>query len=380
MIRALAALIVFSGHLTKIDEFKVYMGNYIMLLNWGTEAVIVFFLLSGTVIRLSMDAKPKTRQLFLKHRIARILPIYIVSIVLTIVISFLADKPPNLSTILGNLLFLQTLQGYISPTIITNQALWSLSFEVFFYLLYALTIGKNQKKMLYSWVGISTFALIIQIVLPLSGIFGHLTIMFAYSSIWLLGYYLVDLSKYLNIDLIFASASLGLLPILSRLDFSNYYLAAKHLLVAVTIIPLFVILTSNNKVDREQKRISSLTLEWSIWLIIYIIALFLNFRSQSLLISKIIYCFIPLFLATSTLLYKKYSRPIQINDQFWLMSGQLSYAFYIIHMPIIYALNLSSFTLGIKLALAIIVSVTSTYILEYYFHPPIARKILAYKQ
>jgi peptidoglycan/LPS O-acetylase OafA/YrhL len=281
---------------------------------------------------------------------------------------------------LGNLLFLQTLQGYISPTIITNQALWSLSFEVFFYLLYALTIGKNQKKMLYSWVGISTFALIIQIVLPLSGIFGHLTIMFAYSSIWLLGYYLVDLSKYLNIDLIFASASLGLLPILSRLDFSNYYLAAKHLLVAVTIIPLFVILTSNNKVDREQKRISSLTLEWSIWLIIYIIALFLNFRSQSLLISKIIYCFIPLFLATSTLLYKKYSRPIQINDQFWLMSGQLSYAFYIIHMPIIYALNLSSFTLGIKLALAIIVSVTSTYILEYYFHPPIARKILAYKQ
>jgi hypothetical protein len=49
-------------------------------------------------------------------------------------------------------------------------------------------------------------------------------------------------------------------------------------------------------------------------------------------------------------------------------------------MPIIYALNLSSFTLGIKLALAIIVSVTSTYILEYYFHPPIARKILAYKQ
>lgn len=41
---------VMFGHLIKLNGMQEHSGNTVMLINWGNEAVIVFFLLSGTVI------------------------------------------------------------------------------------------------------------------------------------------------------------------------------------------------------------------------------------------------------------------------------------------------------------------------------------------
>jgi peptidoglycan/LPS O-acetylase OafA/YrhL len=44
--RGLAALVVMLNHSTAIPGVRDHLGKWAMLLNWGTEAVIVFFLLS----------------------------------------------------------------------------------------------------------------------------------------------------------------------------------------------------------------------------------------------------------------------------------------------------------------------------------------------
>ncbi|MEH1883895.1 MULTISPECIES: acyltransferase family protein [unclassified Nostoc] len=378
LIRGIAALVVFTGHLTLyIDGFREALGNVTMLVNWGTEAVIVFFILSGAVIRLSMDANPKSRLQFIKHRIARIIPLYIIAIILTIIVSFAARNVPSVSVIVGNLLFLQTLQGYIYPTMWANMPLWSLSFEIFFYLAYTLTIGRYQNKLLYIWVITSVVAVIIQSLLPLTGIFGHFTIIFAYSSIWLLGYYSTDISKYVKVDLILAYAWLGLLPMTARLHFSDeYFLAVKHFIVGCTIIPLFTFLISHRKIVIDTKQ--GIRLKWLLWIMVYTIVTLFSFRTQSLLISKILYALLPILMIATICLYTKYLQSIQINKNFCLLIGQISYALYIIHTPIIHAVNLLSFNLGTKLILAIIIPVIFAYIFEFYFHPPLARKILTY--
>ncbi|MBD2297293.1 acyltransferase [Nostoc sp. FACHB-190] len=376
LIRGIAALVVFSGHITLyINGFREVLGKATMLVNWGTEAVIVFFLLSGTVIRLSMDAKPKSKLEFIQKRVARILPLYVVAIILTILITLIARNVPSLSIVIGNLLFLQTLQGYICPTIWANMPLWSLSFEVFFYLIYAITIGKHQQKLLLMWFIISIFTIIIQWLFPLSGLFGHLTIMFAYSSIWLLGYYLVDISKYIKFNLIQSSVWIGLLPMTSRLNFSDeYFLAAKHFIVSCTIIPLFIYLINQEKTFPEANK--GIKWKWFLWITVYSVILIFNFHSQSLLISKIIYAILPFLIIFILSLHKNKLISIHINQEFSLFIGQISYALYIIHTPVMYAVNFLSLHLSIKISLSVIIPLIFAYILEYYVHPPIARKII----
>lgn len=350
-----------------------------MLFNWGTESVLVFFLLSGTVIRLSMDANPKSRLQFLKRRATRIIPLYVVAIFLTIAVSFFAGKTLSLWVVVGNLLFLQTLQGYITPTIWSNAALWSLSFEVFFYLVFASTIGNYQKKLLYLWVITSFIAVITQYFVSLPGIFGHLTIMLAYSSIWLLGYYLVDISKYIKFDLVFVFASLGLLPIIARVHISNeYYIALKHFIVACSIAPLFIFILTPSHAEASTESEKPTKLKWYVWGFVYTALLIFNFKSQSLLFSKIVYSFFPILTTTSMFLYRKYfQKPFRFNERFCLLIGQFSYALYIIHTPLIHAVNLAPLNIFTKAIMSIAVSCVFTYIAEFYLHPLLTRKTLA---
>lgn len=110
----------------------------------NVEAVLLFFVLSGFSIRLTVEARGlRDAQALLgyyRRRAERILPLYWLALALSALVAFsVAPLPPiatSLRTLLGNLLFLQTASGVSGQWFLPyagNGALWSLSFEVFFY-------------------------------------------------------------------------------------------------------------------------------------------------------------------------------------------------------------------------------------------------------
>lgn len=66
----------------------------------------------------------------------------------------------------------------------------------------------------------------------------------------------------------------------------------------------------------------------------------------------------------------------KLFQHYFLMTGQMSYALYVIHFPIIRVVEFLAVSLGVKLILVIRISVILAYVLEFYLHPPIARQIL----
>ncbi len=74
ILRALAALLVFMNHLSKDVEGFPHVLLLQMIQNFATEAVIIFFVLSGAVITLSQQEKPRSIADYMKARFIRIYP------------------------------------------------------------------------------------------------------------------------------------------------------------------------------------------------------------------------------------------------------------------------------------------------------------------
>jgi peptidoglycan/LPS O-acetylase OafA/YrhL len=115
----------------------------------STEAVLLFFVLSGFSIRLSVERRGLRDAAsigdYLRRRARRILPPYLLALGVSALVAYTVAPVPaaavSLSTLAGNLLFLQTAIGVPGQWFMPyagNAPLWSLSFEVFYYLSYPL--------------------------------------------------------------------------------------------------------------------------------------------------------------------------------------------------------------------------------------------------
>lgn len=95
-------------------------------------SVLLFFVLSGYVIGLRNNKGIKTKDIlsYLKKRVLRLYPIYIICILFTLLI---VPYKYSLGTILGNLFFLQVI---VTPVIFEINPIWSLHYEVLFYLIF----------------------------------------------------------------------------------------------------------------------------------------------------------------------------------------------------------------------------------------------------
>jgi len=142
-LRAIAAIYVFFHH--TLYNFEILEKGSILwrLFSFGQEAVIIFFLLSGYVITLSMDKNNYTFKTYFKHRFLRIYSVvfiaYIVSFVSYILI--LKNPFPEFKTIIFNLFMLQdkvsfNLGNFAVEPIFNNQPLWSLTYEWWFYMIF----------------------------------------------------------------------------------------------------------------------------------------------------------------------------------------------------------------------------------------------------
>lgn len=143
LVRALAALAVVVGHAAQIN---VYTGPYPFSMFFQKNAVVVFFVLSGMVIAASVDRDRKTLGHFALARISRIVPVAWAAIAVSLAVAALDVALP------GDPLFVEDLRWtdpfellraalFVSESYATgfppNAPYWSLSYEVWFYALFA---------------------------------------------------------------------------------------------------------------------------------------------------------------------------------------------------------------------------------------------------
>lgn len=150
-LRFFLAWIIFCSHLTWFVEADQTLLTKFSKFG-GLSAVIGFLLISGYSIAHSVTRKPKG---FYKRRILRLYPLYICAVILSIVPFLFSDQTiqvlnsefrrPNLFTIIGNLFFMQ---GFLVAPIQSNAIVWTLSIEVFCYILAPVLIKTSTKKLI----------------------------------------------------------------------------------------------------------------------------------------------------------------------------------------------------------------------------------------
>ncbi len=146
-LRFFAALLVFFSHFAYARFTDGYY-LFIRELNLGSDAVVFFFVLSGLVIAYTTDVKDKTGRLYAWHRTTRMYSVMILAVLCTILFDTIgaAAAPENYDGWWYNPTpgWLQALMGLSFANewfgfgfrIGTNGPLWSLSYEVMYYLIF----------------------------------------------------------------------------------------------------------------------------------------------------------------------------------------------------------------------------------------------------
>ena len=159
-LRALAASAVVCFHVSEQfgGPFKV-----------GAAGVDIFFVISGFIMWVTTARRPADPWRFISRRITRIVPLYwIVTLVTVVGILFRPQffydhllSPLNFG---GSLFFLPLLQrGELHPVVIQG---WTLSYEMMFYLIFALTLFLGERWRFGTLVGVLMAIVALHFVLP----------------------------------------------------------------------------------------------------------------------------------------------------------------------------------------------------------------------
>lgn len=224
-VRGAAAVYVVLHHTISYDV--EWMGlNLGILLRFGQEAVITFFLLSGFVIAYSFNRS--TNRSFGSYFANRFCRIYIpLMMVFAVTWLFSSQKAgrlvdPDLFGLLGNISMLQDmtvhLPGAIFSPYLDNGPLWSLSYEWWFYMLFfPLVTYVNGPQHHYIAFGLASVAAVVYLFMP---VFPIRVLM--HLAIWWAGAYLavlyLDNSHYNIRKLLLPMCALGFITITMGLN------------------------------------------------------------------------------------------------------------------------------------------------------------------
>ncbi|HWF64195.1 MAG TPA: acyltransferase [Rhizomicrobium sp.] len=138
-LRAVAAFLVVFVHLGRLTELAGLPNG---VTDFGNSGVDLFFVISGLIMVVTTSERSQTASHFLRHRIARIVPLYWV---ITVAVFALALAAPALlqSTradpleLIKSLVFIpyQRFDGQMHPVVFVG---WTLNYEMMFYAIFAL--------------------------------------------------------------------------------------------------------------------------------------------------------------------------------------------------------------------------------------------------
>jgi len=152
--RAFAAVMIYIFH---FGRDILPMKKLSCLFNSANLAVSYFFVLSGFVLYISYRKSSFTYGNFLSKRAVRIAPAYFLALGLSVILYFYFYKsgysPDYLKQLIYSLLFIQAyIPGY---ALSLNIAAWSISVEMFFYILFPWLLvvqKKNNRLFIYGTI------------------------------------------------------------------------------------------------------------------------------------------------------------------------------------------------------------------------------------
>ena len=370
-LRGAAALTVLFYHFLELRTLSTNSKHFYFA-NWGTDAVIIFFILSGIVINISQSNNPKPGRSFIGNRLLRIYPQLIFGLLLGLLALYVTGVEfPSLRVIIGNFLMVSAIKGYmvnIVPCLQSNSPLWSLSYEIVFYLLFAMTIGRYQKKALMGWFILSLAVMPIYYMQIGDDIVKHFTWVIAFSSIWLAGYFIYEYRKYFYADRYAALFSAGVLPLISRMHISAmYYDPAKYLLFAIFAAPFFRYCL---RVPDEGKRI-----RWYYLAIPYLAFVYVVFKQPYLTFGSFaVYSALPAVLAVigfAVVAFKLKDRIAAFIESSGRAMGKYSYSVYITHYPVLFCCAAIFHSAGFNLLVSLSLIGAIVWSLENYLQPAV---------
>jgi peptidoglycan/LPS O-acetylase OafA/YrhL len=335
-VRGAAAITVLIYHFLELRTLSNHSKHFYFA-NWGTDAVIIFFILSGIVINISQTANPKQKREFIVNRLIRLYPQLVVGLLLGLLVLYVTKSAiPSAGVIAGNFFMLSAVKYYmvnIVPSIQTNSPIWSLSYEILFYMLFALSIGRYQKKAILYWFLLSLAVMPLYYLKIGPDVLKHFFAVLAFSSIWLAGYYVYEYRNYFYTDKYTALFSAGALPLISRMHISSiYYDPAKYLLFAIFAVAFFRYCL---QVTPNGKKIKLYYLAIPYFFIVYTV-----FNQPYLtFLSFILYAMLPISLMTACFIVemlKLKSQVIKFINNTGKVLGKYSYSIYIIHYPVLF--------------------------------------------
>ena len=173
-----AALVVLVSHFA-YPRFSDGAWLWLRDLNLGSDAVVVFFVLSGFVIALTAARKDATLGAYLFARTTRILSVALPALVLGWGLdrwgSSLAPQEyyapfytplPLWETLLRGLTFSNEWSG-MAQRLGSNGPYWSLSYEVAYYLMFGFAVFlKGPRRVLFLLAGLALFGLNVLLLMP----------------------------------------------------------------------------------------------------------------------------------------------------------------------------------------------------------------------
>ena len=144
LVRIIATMLVFISHAEKFD------GQWINanFPNFGHDAVVIFFVLSGFVIRFIAETKESSLKFYAQARAIRIYSVAVPSLIIVVALSFLGStlelngygnflEIDWLYIISMSVFFLNEIQG-LDLLVPNNGPYWSICYEVSYYVLFAI--------------------------------------------------------------------------------------------------------------------------------------------------------------------------------------------------------------------------------------------------
>jgi len=394
-LRGFVALFVVIGHVIQYNYLdpKYTPDNLLILMPPIHLSVLIFFVLSGYVIgvsnkeKLTQDSIPS----YLKKRVIRIYPIYVISLMFTLAV---ARTKYSFYTIVNNFTFTQII---FSKVIQENNPIWSLQYEVFYYLLFIPISYFNLKPylvvLLSVIIGTVNFILFPHFNAPL------ITSYFFGFTFWSLGLLLAKSFQRKSFEInypqfnprysllisnVFLVLSLNYFNIISTVSYKVIILLFKHPIEFPSSISWY------------EKAISFSDLFY----LPYCVMILINFSSKEFKYKKYVFCFFEIlpaltFVYIATEIHSKDLSIYIIPSLYYLLSlifyfikckplnylsyylykaglwlGGISYAVYIIHFPILILFNHISFFSGTPSSLTvrfisfIVVTISISYYLE----------------
>lgn len=375
IVRAVAALIVVYNH---IFTFGLVPRNILLALpaQYATEAVMIFFVLSGVVITLSVERKQRYLAqklqlvlVYLKARLLRIYPILLVGLMASVIAQRLIEKTwPDAFQVAGNALFLQSLPGYIVTAPQFNMPLWSLSYEMAYYVLFGISL--LWRGFMATWCVLALSAAFLFYPPPPSGgIAAHLVSVLTLSIPWIMGHLIARWRKQLPVIPVSLGVTLLIIGLvyarcpLTRDYFDIFRLATFSLCCCPLMLGMIqagvpILERERYLVIRIPAAIGALLLLWTISPSLLVVKL-------ALTIAAILAALIPLVYVEKGLSTLEFARPI------FVYIGSVSYAIYAIHTPIISltAYFLPSVGSASKIFATCAIILAISYIMEYIVQP-----------